>query len=1006
MTSKSIDWVSNHMIEPNPNREIGPVFVGRQRGMDEIRTALDDAMSGRGRLILLAGEPGIGKTRMAQELADTAGQTGGQVLWGRCHEGQGRPPYWPWIQLIRAYIINCDPERLAVELRSGAAIIAEVVPEIGEKIPDLPQPPALEPDQARFRLFDAVTAFLKNAAVARPLVLMLEDLQWADTPSLLMLEFLNTELRETRLLILGTYRDAELPRNDSLSHTLGELARQQHFREFLLQGLSNDDVNRFMAGSAGVEPLQELVRRVFLTTEGNPLFMTQIVQLLVHQGRFDSHDLGGSGSDPVRNVEIPQSVRLAIRRRLSRLPEDSLEILRLASVIGREFNLDQLTALNETAGEERVLQALEEPLTDRVIEELPRSAGRYQFTHALIQDTLYQELSPTRKVRLHATIAKSLEDLYGENIEIHAAELAYHYAEAEAETGPHKMVHYDSVAGEWALSAYAYNEALAYFNRALAGKEGQPMDADTANHLFGLARAQGATGQVDQAWVTMERAFDYFIGVGDVSGAVAAAEFPLFYVPGLKNAARMVTETLTLVPAESPASGRLLSRLGLLLNLDRGDYEQATEVFNRALAIARKRDDAALEMRTEAAAADADFYRLNWVSALEKSEQVIVLAQGRNDLQSEAWPRWLASFSSLGIGRGDEALTHATFMLGLAERLHNRGLIASSWIINGIVSQARGDWESAKRFYGYELAQGSDAFGFLAFRAMLHHELGRFTEGEADLKRCMEILRGVESGPTLEYGFASNLIPMVARITGVESQLDAARASGEAVRNSPSATTFFAIMATSGLAMVSVLHDDEPAARQHYAELSSYRGTMSPWCLTAVDRVLGLLSQTMGDLEQALEHFGDSMAFCKKAGYRPELAWTFHDHAGVLLQRAAGDPADTTQADRDLARSLLEEGLALSQDLGMTPVTDRMSLMLAGIDVAVSGAPRFPDGLSQREVEVLGLLALGRSNREIGEELFIASSTVARHVSNIFTKTGVSNRAEAATYASRQGLVS
>ncbi len=213
-------------------------------------------------------------------------------------------------------------------------------------------------------------------------------------------------------------------------------------------------------------------------------------------------------------------------------------------------------------------------------------------------------------------------------------------------------------------------------------------------------------------------------------------------------------------------------------------------------------------------------------------------------------------------------------------------------------------------------------------------------------------------------------------------------------------------MATSGLAMVSVLHDDEPAARQHYAELSSYRGTMSPWCLTAVDRVLGLLSQTMGDLEQALEHFGDSMAFCKKAGYRPELAWTFHDHAGVLLQRAAGDPADTTQADRDLARSLLEEGLALSQDLGMTPVTDRMSLMLAGIDVAVSGAPRFPDGLSQREVEVLGLLALGRSNREIGEELFIASSTVARHVSNIFTKTGVSNRAEAATYASRQGLVS
>lgn len=181
---------------------------------------------------------------------------------------------------------------------------------------------------------------------------------------------------------------------------------------------------------------------------------------------------------------------------------------------------------------------------------------------------------------------------------------------------------------------------------------------------------------------------------------------PLVNVPGLQGATQLVTETLALVPANLPESGRLLSRLGLLLNLDKGDYQQATEVFNRALSIARKEGNTALEMRTEAAAAEANFYHLNWVAALEISERVITLAQRRNDPQSEAWPRWLASLSLLGIGRGDETLAQAEIMLQLADRRHNRGLLASAWVINGIVAQAMGDWEVARRFYDHELAHG------------------------------------------------------------------------------------------------------------------------------------------------------------------------------------------------------------------------------------------------------------------------------------------------------------
>ncbi len=174
---------------------------------------------------------------------------------------------------------------------------------------------------------------------------------------------------------------------------------------------------------------------------------------------------------------------------------------------------------------------------------------------------------------------------------------------------------------------------------------------------------------------------------------------------------------------------------------------------------------------------------------------------------------------------------------------------------------------------------------------------------------------------------------------------------------------------------------------------------MSPPGPTVVDRVLGLLAQTMGNLDQAMSHFEDSLAFCRKAGYRPELAWTCCDYADMLLQRNG-------EGDRAKAMSLLDDSLAISSELGMRPLMERVAVRQEGMGLQQSKSPDYPDSLSHREVEVLRLVALGRTNRKIGEELFITSNTVARHISNIFTKTGVSNRAEAATYASRQGLVS
>jgi len=261
------------------------VFVGRQREMGDLKACLEGALSGRGRMVTLVGEPGIGKTCIVQELTTYAGLRGAQVLWGRCYEEQGVPPYWPWVQAIRSYVRDVDPAQLSSEMGSGAADIAEVVSEVKDRLPGLRPPPQMEsPEQAQFRLFDAITTFLKTASQRRPLVLVLDDLHWADQPTLLLLQFVARELGGGRLLLVGTYRDVELNRQHPLAEARGDLNRGRLFQRVLLRGLTLEDVGHFIEMTSGHNAPPGLVEAVHTQTEGNPLFVTEVVRLLVQEG--------------------------------------------------------------------------------------------------------------------------------------------------------------------------------------------------------------------------------------------------------------------------------------------------------------------------------------------------------------------------------------------------------------------------------------------------------------------------------------------------------------------------------------------------------------------------------------------------------------------------------------------------------------------------------------------------------------------------------------------------
>ncbi len=380
MVREALAAISAQVAAPTPappaaalnplDRLAGGVFVGRARELGELRASLEEALAGRGALALLVGEPGIGKTRTAEEFVTYARLRNAQVLWGHCYEGEGAPAYWPWVQVLRSYAKERDASTLREQMGSGAADIAQVVSEIRERLPELPPPPALAPEHARFRLFDAITVFVKNAAKVRPLVLVLDDLHWADKPSLLLLEFMARELRGARVLLLGTYRDVELGRQHPLVHTLGELAREQLSRRVFLRGLTADDVARFIEITAGLTPPAALVAAVYKETEGNPFFVNEVVRLLVSEGRLERR----AADAPAWVVDIPQSIREVIGRRLDHLSKECNELLSMAAVIGRDFGHEALERVSGLTAE-RVLDALDEAVAARVIAEVPAHRG-------------------------------------------------------------------------------------------------------------------------------------------------------------------------------------------------------------------------------------------------------------------------------------------------------------------------------------------------------------------------------------------------------------------------------------------------------------------------------------------------------------------------------------------------------------------------------------------------------------------------------------------------------
>jgi DNA-binding SARP family transcriptional activator len=897
------------------------VFVGREREIEVLLRALDDALAGNGRLLVIGGEPGIGKSRLAEELAVAATESRAEVLWGRCWEAGGAPPYWPWAQAIRSHVRETDTEQLVREMGVDAAEIADVVAEVRERVPEIgPSRTSDLPQTARFRLFDSVTGFLKRAARAQPLVLVLDDLHWADEGSLRLLEFVASEVAGERLLLVGTYRDVELSRRHPLSKTLAELTRERLFERIVLRGLTSEDVAQFIEATCGTSPPHALVSAVHAQTEGNPLFVTEVVRLLTQEGELTPERLSEGGSWSMR---IPEGVREVIGRRLDRLSDQCNEALAVASVIGREFGLDQLQLLLEEYSEDRLLQLLEEALSVRVIEEAAGSIDRYQFTHALIQETLADELSLTRKVRLHARIAEALETLYDEDSDQHAAELAHHFAQAQTLLGPDKVVRYSLIAGESALAASAHEQALAHFERALAAKDGADFDDETAALYFGLGRAQlGALPRYELAPASdsLRRAFDYYVQAGDIGRAVsvAAGQMPLSVGLGETAFPELISHALNLVAAGSREEGQLLAQHGWYSGIVGADHGEARRSFERALTIARTYGDAALERNTLANAAWVDVWHFDLEACLEKGMTAIELAgQARDDL-AEITARRSISWALMALGERDKIHAHNAAGFALAERLHDRWSLASAGFDNARLAAYEGDWEGARQMCDVgSSAQPRDPRA-LGIRAILEYELGNFDAGETCVARLQDTAAGAQPpGPIAEHVFMVGAIALTERIAGSDERLTSAAESADVLLSLPRLAPAMAMIPRIARALIAVERNEAEAAEEQYHAIEPQKGTACFIMPLTFDRLLSLLAITFGQIDTAVAHFEDGLSFCERAGYRPEHAWTAYDYANALLIRDG-------PGDREKARILQGAALSTARELKMRPLIERI----------------------------------------------------------------------------------
>jgi DNA-binding SARP family transcriptional activator/tetratricopeptide (TPR) repeat protein len=908
-------------------------LVGRTRELDALEECWGEAVTGSRTLALLAGDAGIGKTRLAAELGRRARDDGALVLYGRFDE-EALAPYQPVVEMVRGWSSGASLEPLRERLGMRAAELAILFGEFGPPPADPAAPPAHDPDARRMRFFDAVAALLGEIGAAAPLVLVFDDLHWADRPTLQLLRHLVRSPQPRRALLLGTYREAELEPGHPLHELIGDVRREGLLTRLELPGLAEPEVAELLAalGVPAADPA--FVRALHGETDGNPFFIEEVVRHLRESDRELQADVS------LTEAGVPDGVREVTARRLRRLGTESRKALQVAAVIGREFDYDVLEAVAPLE-DEALIAALEEGVEARVLREAGQ-VGRYAFTHALVRATLYDGLSQLRRARLHGRVGEAISRLRSADLDPYLPQLAHHFAQAAPVEQPERAIDFALAAARRADRLLAWEEAAQHYRAALRSRElaGGHEGRVRGELLLALGASEDRAGMEEDARATFQAAAALARGLGDASLLARAA---LGFAGQWSILGRVDDARMNLLEEARAALGderttlraRLLARLALELYYS-GEPGWRLALSEEAVELARELD----EPRTLAICLDARHYALWRPETVDERLEVaaelrrVAEETGDPELELEGAGWTVVDLFELGDIQGADVQIAAASKL--AEALQRPIWLWWTSLLRCTRAQFAGRFDEAERLAEETLEVGK--------HGQAENAVSAYAQAMFNIRREQGRLEEVESAVR---GFIERYPMLLAWRAGLALLLveagrtDEARAEFEALAGGrfadlPRDANW--LIAVTLLAEVCGALGDGDRAEALYELLEPYAGRnvvvgRAATCNGAAARLLGVLAAAMHSWELAEGHFISALAMHERMGARPWTARTQLAYADMLLTRRR-------RGDKARARELLAEAIRTADALGMRAVARRARELVPAGGGAVAARAR------------------------------------------------------------------
>lgn len=898
----------------------GDGFVGREDVLRRLRERYAQAASGARQFVLLCGEPGIGKTRLASELAQEAHAGGAIVLYGRS-DAETLLPYQPFVTAIGHYVTYCADDALARELAPELNELSRLIPGLGRRGATLPEPLADEPEMHRYRLFNAVSNVLAFITRARPGVMILDDLHWADPSTALLLQHTVRELLDVKLLVIGTLRDVESCRSEQLADFLAR--PQRAFERVSLRGLDADETAALVSARRGSGATNDAVNSLLAATGGNPLLLEETLKSLA-----ESEPSGTEISDhAVQRIGVPEGAKHVIRRRLQRLTVTTRRVLADASVAGGEFDARVLETM-APRNADHVITALEEATAAGLVREMPDAVDRFSFSHALVRDELREGQSAARRRRLHHRIGEALEALGGSTA-AHPAELAHHFSESHDRRDAEKALKYTLEAGHLATEALAHEDAVDHFRRALRLLDAQD-ERVRCEVLLALGRVELRQGYL-RARGTFARASELArrIGAPELLGKAALGFASRYTEAGVvdEEGIALLRAALDAVgPEDSRLRVELTARLATSLHFV-PEPGAAVRFSHEALEMARRLGDA----HALAAALESRHAALLSIEHLDKrlrlSRELVELAEAVGDRELKALAHHRRIYDLLEAARAGEADRERDALARLARELGQPLYqhFAAGWDV--VWAQMAGNVDEieplAERFHALGIeSQARDTETI--HRAQLI-ALRRRQERLSDF--VSTVRAAVEANSAL---LAWRAVLPLAHLASGDPRAAVAEYEWFAHDGfSRVRRDMFWFTTVCVLAETCALLRDKARAPALYALLEPHRErnvqVTQAACWGSSERFLGLLAAVLGRWDAAQAHFESAITSNEAGGNAVAASLVRRDLAKLLLARGAA-------GDLDRAADLLQEPLSAARRAGSEALVAHIEAEIAAVE--------------------------------------------------------------------------